>query len=83
MKKYIGWTKKEWIRILQHAPIGIIASLLTLVHEYGIFIGLAFILCFLSYQFVQEYNNRSRSHVDIAGAIAGLPLGGLFLWLIQ
>lgn len=77
MMKYLGWTWPQWKRIFQHMPIGVIAPSL------GAVFGVCFLAMFLAYQFVQEYNNKGKSYIDIAGAIAGLPIGVLILWLMQ
>jgi len=84
MKKYLGWTWPEWKRILQHSPVGIIAPPLALTHEqFGGWFCVGFIGLFLAYQAIQEYNKRGNSHVDIAGAIGGLPIGTVIVYLVQ
>lgn len=76
IKNYLGWTPSQWKRILIHIPIGIIAPLL------GVVFGACFLVMFLAYQCIQEYQNKGKSHIDIAGAMVGLPIGCLILWLI-
>jgi len=80
--KYLGWTWPEWKRILQHSPIGIMAFLFLLLPVGGTTAMALWTGIFVVYQAVQEYNRRGNSHVDIAGVIAGYPIGALLLWLL-
>lgn len=83
MKKYLGWTRSEWGRILQHSPIGIIAFLFLLLPESGDTAMVCWLGLFMVYQAIQEYNKRGRSHVDIAGAIGGMGPGAIIVYLVR
>ena len=69
----------DWSTFFLHLPIGIIAALLLLTHEQGWSLALCFIAMFIVYEVTQNEN----AWIDIQGAIAGIPIGGLFLWLIR
>ena len=69
----------DWSSFFLPLPIGIIAALLLLTHEHGWSLALCFIAMFIVYEVTQNEN----AWIDIQGAIAGIPIGALIVWILS
>ena len=90
MKWFVNWINRNWthnrdkdgdfgIRAFIHIWVGVIISLLVLVHPV---LSLVMAYLFYKYQRNEDVHTIDEAWKDIYGALIGVPVGGLIVWLI-
>lgn len=68
------------VRVLIHIPVGFLAIALAWV---GWIYGLMFFIGFIAYEVLEQWAIKDHSYIDFLGALVGLGIGGMVIFLYK